>query len=523
MVRLFFLLSYCFLLQVACAAPIQYGTLGQEQLHAKFAQAIKCSPQDARPVGYIYFSKEHPIDEATYYYAKEALEYFKKEKVCFVVVDLNCYGGALFPAIKIAELFQKFDINQKIPLIAYINNYAIGSGAMLAYACRFIAVNEHSYMGGQLPEQKIKIQSTPEHLMPYILNEYSSLAISYGRDPIIAEAMADIKLIVVERQGKLTGFYSRLDIQADSNAPDKILATDTEWLSLSARQLIQYGIAEVYIPSEPFKVYEGELFSELPLAKEPYLKRFDQAKLLVYSSFLINILLFLSKPIVAAMLLSAIVVFLYLQIKTARLNKVTLALLGLVGVMIIASLGIQALSWIELLFLCLGLTIVFLDSMLAESSISICVFGCLLVVFSLLMMLLPGFEKFSLLDFEAFTFAAGSLASRVIYLISGIIFACGVILYLEKTRFKVAKKIAKIQEDEKESTELPDLAEKPGLLPSIGSRGVAHSSLRPFGKVLIEDRIYDAISLDDVPILKKKKVEVVSLDDGRLVVKELGD
>ena len=154
---------------------------------------------------------------------------------------------------------------------------------------------------------------------------------------------------------------------------------------------------------------------------------------------------------------------------------------------------------------------------------SVCVFGCLLVVFSLLMMLLPGFEKFSLLDFEAFTFAAGSLASRVIYLISGVIFACGVILYLEKTRFKVTKKIRKSQEGDEESLQLLDLSQQPGLLPSIGSKGVAHSSLRPFGKVLIQDRIYDAMSLNQLPILKKKKIELVSLDEGRLVVKELSD
>lgn len=518
--RIIFFITCCILPSVFYASSIKYGVLGKETLHAKFAEAIKCQPEEKRPIGYIYFSKEHPIDEATYYYAKEALEFFKKQKVCFVVVDLNCYGGALFPAIKIADLFQKFDINQKIPMIAYINNYAIGSAAMLAYACRFIAVNEYSFMGGQLPEQKIKIQSTPDSVMPYILNEYSSLATTYGRDPVIAEAMADIKLIVVERQGKLAGFYNRLEIRADSANPDRILATDTEWLCLNAQQLIKYGIAEIFIPSTHFKVRNEELFNKLPLAQEEYLQSFRLSTVLVYFSFLINILLWLSKPLSAAFLLFSVMVLLYLQIKKPRFSKVTIFLALAIGCLVTASFGIQAVSWIELSFLSLGLVIIFLDSFLTEGSLSICIFGGLLVVFSLFMMMLPGFEKFSLLDFEAFSFAAGSLATRVLYLVIGVVLAVLCCVYYEK---KMLKKALSPKSSTKTAQHLDELniSLKPKHLPEIGSYGITHCSLRPYGKVVIEDHLYDALSCDDTPILKKKKIIVVGQDNGALLVKEV--
>jgi membrane-bound serine protease (ClpP class) len=520
-IRYVFFLSCLIVSNLFAQLPIKYGTLGKDQLHARFSEAIKCNPQEQRPIGYIYFSKEHPIDEATYYYAKEALKYFKEEKVCFVVVDLNCYGGALFPAIKIADLFQKFDINQKIPLIAYINDYAIGSAAMLAYACRFIAVNENSYMGGQLPNQKIKIQSTPEHLMPYILNEYSSLATTFGRDPILAEAMADISLIVVERQGKLFGFYNRLDIKQDGSNSDKILATDTEWLCLNGQQLIKYGIAEIMIPAKQMKVQQGQMFSQLPLAQEEYLKSFGQSKMLVYFSWIINILLFLSTPLIASTLLSLVVVLLYVQIKKPKLSLSFVGLIVSISLLVIASLGIQAVSWIELSFLILGLTIIFLDSFLTEGSLAICAFGGLLVVFSLFMMMLPGFEKFSLLDFEAFSFAAGSLATRVVYLIAGVVFALAACLYLEKKFFKHQAFLKKQRQEMGEMEVQSKISAGMQAEPGLGSYGVAYSSLRPDGKVLIGDRLYDATSFNKVIILKKKKVVVVALDKGLVVVKEV--
>lgn len=522
-VRFVFFLSCIIFNYIFTQEPIKYGVAGKEQLHEKFAEVIKCDPSEKRPIGYIYFSKEHPIDEATYYYAKEALDYFKKQRVCFVVVDLNCYGGALFPAIKIADLFQKFDINQKIPLIAYVNDYAIGSAAMLAYACRFIAVNENSFMGGQLPNQKIKIQSTPDHLMPYILNEYSSLATTYGRDPIIAQAMADIKLIVVERQGKLTGSYNRLDIGADSTNPDKILATDTEWLCLNAKQLIKYGIAQIYIPANKVKVLQGELFGQIPLAQEEYLKAFNGSKVLVYSSFVINVLLFLSKPLIAAFLLSCVIVLLFLQIKRPRLSKITLLLVVSIVLLVVASLGIQALSWIELSFLMLGLVIIFLDSFLTEGSLSICTFGGLLIVFSLFMMMLPGFEKFSLLDFEAFSFAAGSLAIRVLYLVIGVLLAVTICLFLDKKFFKKSFEFQKRKTTSTEQISTQSLDLNKESLIEIGSYGITYCSLRPHGKVLIQDALYDAISRDKAAILKKKKVVVVAKEKGLLVVKEVSD
>ena len=43
------------------------------------------------------------------------------------------------------------DILYDIPIVAYINNWAISAGAMLAYSCRYIAVVKDASMGAAEP------------------------------------------------------------------------------------------------------------------------------------------------------------------------------------------------------------------------------------------------------------------------------------------------------------------------------------------------------------------------------------
>jgi membrane-bound ClpP family serine protease len=66
-----------------------------------------------------------------------------------------------------------------------------------------------------------------------------------------------------------------------------------------------------------------------------------------------------------------------------------------------------------------------------------------------------------------------------------------------------------------------NMSSQPKHLPDIGSYGITYCSLRPHGKVLIEDHLYDAKSCDDTIILKKKKIIVVGQDTGALLVKEV--
>lgn len=508
------------------AAPVVYGKIGAENLHHAFSEHIKILSDHSNLIGYLEFKEDHPIDEATYLYVKYALNYFKKKNVAFVIAHLNTFGGEIFPAIKIADLFQKLDINDGIPLIAFIDKHAIASGVILAYACRFIAVTNGALMGGQVPDQIIKVQSIPEKMMAYLLNEYASLASFYGRDPVAAEAMVDIKIIAVDRGGQIVRFYD----SSEGVDSDVVLATNNEWLTFNADQLLKYGIADFgitldtqFYPSNGEKSKGYWLFDKSLLSKEPYLSSIPNATVIAYESWKISFLMFLTHPLVTAILLVAVILCFYVQVKTGKFN--TVGALGLICLIltILASFSIQAISWIEVVLLALGVTLVILDSLLErEGGNSIGFLGIALTVASLIMLLLPGFEKFSLLDFESYSFAARSLIERTLWLIGALVVAFIAILvirglYSHKFR-KIPQHLPEIKEFIKEKDFLETFEE--GELPKEGSQGIAHCTLRPFGKVVIHDKIYDAISHDNKTILKKSPIVVVKHEHGKLIIRQ---
>jgi hypothetical protein len=97
-------------------------------------------------------------------------------------------------------------------------------------------------MGGESPDKNIKSTLLPEAYKPYILNEFASLAASYGRDPLLAQGMVDINMILVERNGEPVVLSSTLDVVYDTANPDLILSADKEYLTLNADQLLKYNV-----------------------------------------------------------------------------------------------------------------------------------------------------------------------------------------------------------------------------------------------------------------------------------------
>ena len=60
--------------------------------------------------GYLSLSKDHSIDNTTYLYVKYALEDFRKQKVSFVLLDLDSPGGEVFSALRIVEELRKMEL-----------------------------------------------------------------------------------------------------------------------------------------------------------------------------------------------------------------------------------------------------------------------------------------------------------------------------------------------------------------------------------------------------------------------------
>ena len=145
------ILRYVILLLCAFTQPqAEVSTLEQ-----KLENTIHYDRSGKNPIGYLRLAKDAPIQDSTYLYVKFAIEEFKKLKVPFVVLDLDSPGGEVFAALKISSELKKLDTECHIPVIAFIDNWALSAGALLAYSCRYIAITTDASMGKRLRKNQL--------------------------------------------------------------------------------------------------------------------------------------------------------------------------------------------------------------------------------------------------------------------------------------------------------------------------------------------------------------------------------
>ena len=130
----------------------------EDLLHApleeRLRRFIKYSLDGPNHIGHIAI-KDHStsISQATWIYVKTALDAYKKSKPIFIILELDTPGGEVFAAQKISDALKELDIQYEIPVVTFINNWAISAGAMLAYSTRFITITKDAAMGAAEPIQ----------------------------------------------------------------------------------------------------------------------------------------------------------------------------------------------------------------------------------------------------------------------------------------------------------------------------------------------------------------------------------
>ena len=373
--------------------PVTYGAISSQDLHVAFAKHIPIKLRGKNLIGYLKFSQEYPINESSFLYVKYAFQYFKDKKVDFVIVHLATFGGELIPTIKILDLFQKYDINEKIPLMAFVDRYAIGSGALLAYGCRFIAVSQDALMGGQLPGRGVTDFSF--EMIDDLLNEYANAASVYGREPLLAEAMVDARMILVERDGQIIQLYDPSDIITIGDDPDKVISPQDYWLTLDAQQLLKAKIADFQVQivnREGSDLENGVSFQKCLLSQEPYLKSIPNAYILCYQNWKFKILRGISHPAFFAILLSTLLLSFYVQMYFKKPNFS--GVLGCIALVcsLLVSVVLRELSWAEGLLIVFGFSLYLIRRVLKIRSYAMGWLGLFIMAVSLFSLAIPGFK-----------------------------------------------------------------------------------------------------------------------------------
>ncbi|QVL56831.1 MAG: serine protease [Simkaniaceae bacterium] len=501
------------------------------EFNEEFEKYVSYSKTEQNLIGYIRIDNKRSINQATYIYVKFALKDFIKKGVRFVVLDLDTPGGEVLAALKIVDLLQKLDVQYHIPVVAFIDNWAVSAGAMLAYSSRFIGVLPSSLMGAAEPVilgKEGQMVSASEKVNSALRAEISNLASFYGRNPLIAEAMVDKDLILVLRNHKIVKLKSESEVINTGSSPDVIISGRGKLITLNSKQMIDLGIADFEVPFKPVPEITDKEWnkgvwpaSKVLIFEEPTLNKIPHAVMIDYQDWRVGFFTVLTHPIVATLLFVGLVIGLYIEINTPGFGVPGSIALGCLALILLSSFASHAINWIEIIIVCVGLILLALELFVIPGFGITGILGIILTIIGLFALMLPGIDRLNFLEPETFKLVGVAFIERLAWLCGGLVFAIVMIILMARffshRFFRFSKLILKGEQEKKEGYVSGIPRE---LMPEEGELGETVTPLRPSGKVHIGDNLYNAVCLTGY-LETNTTVEVVKIEGSKIVVKPL--
>lgn len=509
-------------------------TVSHKDFEEELKKHIVFNPAGPNTIGHILI-EDHSvaITQATWLYVKSALDQYKETKPTFIILELNTPGGEVFAAQKISDALKDIDTQFNIPVVAYINNWAISAGAMLAYSCRFIVVAKDGSMGAAEPVYEGaegKMETASEKVNSALRADFANRARFFDRNPLIAEAMVDKDLIIVLRYGKVVKLDNENQIRTDGTDPDVVISPKGKLLTLDAEQMMSLGVADLMLPptKTPAITAEEVEIGSWPASKnaifhQPFFDSIPNATISTYQmDWKMRFFTFLASPVVSSLLMLGLMLGFYLEATTPGFGLPgTLAVTCLFLIML-SSFSLEIANWLEVILLFTGLAVILVELFVLPTFGLLGFIGIVFFLMGLFGMMLPGASSVGFeYDTQTWNAAGTAFFERLAWLCGTLVL--GFVLIAILARF-VTPKLAGISRlvlkgnEQVGYTSVENLAE----LPKPGSRGEALTTLRPSGKIVIDNIQYDAMSSG--PFIEKgHSIVVTGTDSATLIVAEEKD
>lgn len=408
------------------------------------------------------------IDPRVSRYVKLALANAEKINADYIIIDMDTFGGALTDAKEIVDML----MDEKRPLWVFVNADAASAGALISIACDSIYMSPGATIGAATVVNGTG-EAAPDKYQSYMRSIMRSTAEENGRDPRIAEGMVDENVVIdsLKQAGKVITF--------------------------TTNEAIENGYCEGKVESieEILKRNKVDSYE---------IERFE----LGVSEKIIAIFL---NPFISGILILVIIGGIYFELQTPGIGfPLFAALTALVLYLVPYYLNGLAEYW-EIIALFSGIILLIVEIFVLPGFGIAGIAGITLTLTSLILIMLNNdffnFEFVPLGDIIVATFATvGGLTGGVLLLFFG-----GARL----TKTKAFQRIALNDTQEKSQgytvNTLSDTL--------VGKKGTAYTVLRPGGKVIIDEQIYDAFTRGDY-VERGEPIEVIGNEGITLKVKK---
>ncbi len=425
--------------------------------------------QNAKPQVMVMEIKDE-IDPRMLRQVRLSLEHAEKIKADYVIIDMDTYGGVLTDAKEIVDLIMDF----KKPIWVFINSDAASAGALISIACDSIYMSPGASIGAATVVEGSGGQAAPDKYQSYMRSIMRSTAETNHRDPRIAEGMVDDRIVIdsIKQAGKVITF--------------------------TTSEAIEHGYCEAKVESieEILKRNKIENYE---------LHRFQLGATEKIIAFFLN-------PFISGILILVILGGIYFELQTPGIGFPLFAsITALVLYLVPYYLNGLAEYW-EIIALFVGILLLMAEIFVIPGFGVAGIAGITLTVVSLILIMLNNdffnFEFVPMGDIVKATFAAlGGISGGMLLLFFG---------GAKLTETKAFQRMALT--DTQESSQGYSVNNTTQIL--LGKKGTAHTVLRPSGKVMLDDQIYDGFTRGEY-IEKGDAVEVIGTEGVTLRVRKI--
>jgi len=385
-----------------------------------------------------------------------------------VLIHMNTYGGL----VDAADSIRTKILNSNIPVYVYIDNNAASAGALIAIACDSIYMTPAATIGAAtVVDQEGKV--VPDKYQSYMRAMMRATAEANGRDPDIAQAMVDprIKIENVIDSGRVITFTSSEAMQ--NGFCENIANNVTEVLEKA-------GI-------DDYKIVEQEL------------KPIDK------------IIAFLINPIVSGLLIMMIVGGIYFELQSPGIGfPLAAAVTG--ALLYFAPLYLEGLAdhW-EIIIFIVGVILVAVEIFAIPGFGVAGISGIVFIIAGLSLSLIGN------IGFDFSGVKTTNAISAFFLVITAIFFSILISYWITRALFSENRMFKSLALETVQNVSDGYTSSDATYETMLNREGISHTDLRPAGKVLIEDDVFDATALTGY-IEKGMKVKVVKYETGQLFV-----
>ncbi|MDA0314657.1 MAG: nodulation protein NfeD [Bacteroidetes bacterium] len=415
------------------------------------------------------FAIDQDIDPAMNRRVKMAMEQAEALQVDVILIEMDTYGGAVTDADEIRTRI----LESKIPVYVFINKDAASAGALISIACDSIYMAPGASIGAATVVNGTDGTSAPDKYQSYMRSMMRSTAEATGRNPQIAEAMVDEKLVVAG------------------------ISDDTSVITFSVAEAVKNGFCE------------GEFTSIKAILASQNLQA---AEVISYEEKMVDsIISFFLSPAVSGILILLIIGGIYFELQTPGVGfPLAVALIAALLYFIPYYLNGLAENW-EILAFVIGIILLAVEFFIIPGFGVFGVAGIVLTLGGLVLGMLPN-QSF---DFELVP--SSQLFRALLTVILSSIAGVGLVFWLTpKVNDWGAFRHLTLASTQERSQGYTASTYAESLLGKIGT---VHSRLRPSGKVEVDGEIYDAYSRGEF-LEQGESIEVISTEGTSIRVKK---